>query len=492
MKKRSRLVLVLCFIAVFINGQNSSLYDYGVIREKDEVRGYYFFSGEKLSKKESQFTTEIYDQNLALVSKLTFTTEEEFYPALYGYDKGLPQVNKNISLVENTLFIQMYKAIDEKKFFSKIYIFDVKKNVLINSFDVPKEDVYALAYKLHSGNILLGVKSAPEGKKGTELRQIDFNNKTVWSEIVSDETYLRSGFYLPTDIDEKYLFVNLKKFDKKIAFSAAAEDYRIYDKTTGKLQFIINEPIDEKIKYNVFRALYLKNGNFLVYGNYALKTENPLKTKENCENQGLFFTLYDGKGNQLKTKKYTYEEYFKRAICLERKPETRHIGNIYIRKSYIEDNKIGLVMHVDEFAIPAEPNNTLLKTVSDNIFIFELDYDLNLLTWNNLNNSIQEKQELVRNQKYLKVKDPEIIYYKDKQLINVIALVKKNKNIGLEKNKFISLVYKKGDPLKIDEVEINGEADITEFYPAKPGYLMVFEYFEKEKKIDKRLIKLSY
>jgi hypothetical protein len=477
--RRSRILVVLLVVCVFGKAQEFLLHKYGTLYKGDELSGYYFLKSEKKSKKEREYGMELYDLNLVLASTVTFSSTAQY------------TVNET-EIADEFLFVRESRQIGDEKYVGRFRIFNIRTGTNVTDVELSNEDLLNCVYYFLPGSIILRQRQVyHKFHWNSHLEMVDIRNTLKWKYELPDAEYPSASMWQFVEkLSGDMIRISVQKSGGNE--KGILQEQRILDVKTGKLKLKFEAPRDSKLDYKVISLKEIKGSGFIVYGSYVLSKEDPANPKENCENQGLYFDKYDMNGVLIVRKKYSYEEYFKRAICLERKPEIRHIGNVFIREVFVEDNKISLVMHVDEFPIPKEPGNTMLRTIADNIFIFEIDNNLNFLSWNNLSSTINEKQELLSDQKYLRVRFPEIEYNKDKKLINVIALVKKNKNIGLDKNKFISLIYKKGDPLKIDEVDINGEADITEFYPAKLGYLMVFEYFEKEKRMEKRLIKLSY
>lgn len=87
--------------------------------------------------------------------------------------------------------------------------------------------------------------------------------------------------------------------------------------------------------------------------------------------------------------------------------------------------------------------------------------------------------------------DVNTYYYKDKG-ISVLALFPSEGNKTIKKPTLVSMFYGTDKSNKSDQIEISENATWTEFYPAKAGYIVIVEYYEKEKRLEQRIEKFNY
>ena len=485
-------IVFFLFIASFISvkAQEYAFHKLGVIKVDNAVKGYYFLISEEKSRKIKEFTLEIFDPNLVSTAKVTFTVHPDFV-----VKKNMPMTHpsmvqflQNISFVDNFLMIQVYKMKEFDVIESKIYIIDVLKNSICTTFE--NSDA-AYEYFLVSGGCIIRRMGL------TDMEAVDINKKVLWkSSIKGDEFKNMSFFHNGKNAISKF---NTDLFKVSVSKSGGKdkgyfEDLRLFDIKTGKEVFKFDRAPGEAVNYIPEFIQQVADGNYVVTGSYKVIEE---KGKEAPEN-GLFFQKLSKEGKVIISKKYSYNEYMKK--CMPAKKADRlNMDLVRFKGILYNDNKISLILNNTGFSYysmrlkekaPVLENDKAGDVAANGLCSFEVDQNLELIKWNTLNNRM-ETPEYKDDQKLTEYFFEEPVINKADHSMVLNAIVMNSKNFK-DKTKFVSVKLSNSKIIGTDEIEVNQDATWVDFIDAKPGYILIAEYYEKEKKLDKRLEKLTY
>jgi hypothetical protein len=487
--KKTKLIVILLLSFIIANAQEFILHKYGIIKENDNLNGYYFLKSEQKSRKEREFTLELYDSNLSPVTNITFTSAPQY------------TVNE-ILFSDNAIFVRETKQIREEKFIGNVSIIDLKAKT-IKGFELPNEDVQNCTYFFLPGNTIIRCKQVYKNFFWNScLESVDMNNVIKWTMCLPDEEFEKASMYPGIRvINETEGLIQVSKTGGKV--KGYFSDYRLINFKTGKLiRKFDSESSSADSKYTPSLIKPLADGGYVIAGVYKPGEKLSKDDPEAKNKEGLYLQRYDKTGNITMTKKFTFNEYFKKALPAK-KADKLNMDYLRIKELVFTNNKIKVIIaggtigfsylafRVQEKALYIDGDKAY-DIVGNGLFSFDVDKEFNFLSWNTLNNRINDPAFKSENQKFVVFDYDSPVYNKEKDALIVNAYVPKNKMFGDGKGRLVSLLIKDSQPVKADEFPVNDEATIVDFFEAKPGYIMVFEYFEKEKKMTKRLEKLTY
>lgn len=461
------------FFEIHINAQ-STLLSYGALQNDNGVKGYYFIQAEDKSKKERELTVELFDNDLKLTGKVTFV-EDALFDTKQSNIMKIPQFEENISCNGNTLFIMLYKVLDNGNYFKRIVLIDIKDSKVISEYEVPAEEINDDFSMLKGKKVIRYSKDIATG--------YDHFFRKAW--IIQKVSKLDLF-----DIDENYFF------------SRSKGNLSFCKKNDGQVVFVVKyDQLKDNVKYEP-NASYKTPGKneYLIVGNVFVE-QNSDSQKESI-NFGYFFDIIDSVGN-FKKRKVVRNEVFNKYKIINQEGKLGRLGWRNILE-YSDDN-FGSIVFWDagtsfyppdfqpkhkQFSIPMPElaEKTFGNTIASCALIFEMDKNLEPF----YGSFVFPSGNIVLNDKERYDAFVDAYYVKDKSAINIIALAGKKKKLGFERTKLVSIVYEKNKPLNIKEYDVNESADLTDFLPGKPGYMLVLEYFKKSKTITKRLEKLNY
>ncbi len=486
-------IKIIVFVLFIINltaykAQEYSFHALGDIKVDNTVKGYYFLISEEKSRKVKEFTLEIFNPDMVSTAKVTFTVHPDFV-----VKKNMPMTHpsmvqflQNISFVDNFMMLQVYKMKELDVVESKLYVIDILKNSIVATIDAN-----AQYYFLVSGGVIIRAN-------GPTLERIDNNNHVLWSTIIKDDEYKSVGpFHNGRNAISKF---NSDLFKVSVSKSGGKEkgvfeDLRLLDVKTGKEVFKFAGISGEAINYTPEYIQQIADGNYVVTGSYKAFVE---KGKDNPDN-GLFFHKLNKEGKVLASKKYSYNDYIKK--CMPAKKADRlSMDHVRYKGILYSNNKIGLILCNTGFSYfsmrlkekaPVFANDKAADVATNGLCLFEVDDNLEFVKWNTLNGRMETPEYKSDDQKLTEYFFGEPVINKSDNSMTLNAVVLNSKSFK-DKTKFVSVKLANSKITGTDEIEVNQDATWVDFIDAKPGYILIAEYYEKEKRLDKRLEKLSY
>lgn len=452
MKRKSNLALVLFLLCTLIsNAQEYFLHKYGPIKKDKKLAGYFFLTSEQKSRRIRQFTAELYDINMAPTSAITFTVEPDYH---------VDQVNFSATHI----FVRLSKPASDDRAFGKFIFINIDEKRVQSSFDIsPKDLSYYIGFTF-PGNALVALKRDDLGRKFNHiLEAVDFYNAVIWSYPVTDTAFEMCRAYMPYKFNDELLRVDvMKKGDKNEGWF---EDTRLIEIQTGKQVAKIYTESDD-LNFSPNKIHQNRDSTYIIVGSYK-----PIKGKhkEDPEKyEGKYFEKRDRNGKLLRQKKFAHSE-------MAGTPEV----------FFESGDKFKIVFGSN--SILTMPGERLTDAIARDMTLIQMDKNFAIVN----SSSLLEKKASGAGET-VRLKSINVRYNKEINGIIIEGIAERNKKLGYSKDRFISLMYKEGLPLSSDEIELDEKATMTDFIEAKPGYVLIIEYFENEKKINKRLEKLSY
>lgn len=527
-KLYSALILLLSFTSV--KAQELNLGDVekyysrgtGAIMGLGEVKGYYFFymnAKDKVSKADKykrRFKLIITDANLVTLSDkniiddinvflsdacfngeylafkfVNYDRKDSYYKIRIMDKNGDMVSSKKIKIENRSKMVQSTDSEYEDEIGeSQLYPVPQKGFVhILNTIPLtskPGKELRTMEFISHNKNdsTSKGWKYSPKLEKGN-IEFIDFLNAS--SEVI----------YLNVNHAERF-------YDKE-----TTESLRAISTTTGKVLF---DKVydDDKFHYEVMNLNYSTvKKEHLVFGNLYNKGEKSLKAKS----KGIYIMRINDSGEPIESKQIMWDNIKADFKFEDEDGKEGEMGNIFIHK--IIPTKEGKIFAIGErFKRALDGGQVAVKALS------VLAYASGVSS-SGVDNLVLQHMVLMEFDNNLVPKDVRFI---DKgknrislpqgwglmnlnKLANIAKMYgwfdyaftqeKKDKSgfvVGYNSEKgengLGTFAYQNGN-ITEDKIILSKKANVKRIFPGKYGYVMVFEYFKKEKKISTRLEKIN-
>lgn len=488
------------------NVVSAQLRNTGEIIQGNEIVGYYlFYKVEAIDKKTNSFALKILDANLKETAKKEIVGSKGLY------------------LIESTyngksLFFKFY---DEKEKILTFYQYDAQANQkLMTTKKIDETEAAYLSvilkqtqgeifnYTLHSVPSVGFVDySVINNNRGYAIQFFpEDNTQTAWTYKNPMSGLIESAGFLA--ISNNMLLSLVAK--KSTILSQQFTTYFLgIDITTGKKVFEVKLE-DKKYAYSLINSTPDEaTGDVILFGQYFNKTDNELKDPS----LGLYSMVIDMKGN-IKSKNYmSWATDVSKYLSVDAKGKVDGNNLIFFHKMLkTADGKIFAIgeqyrkaARVGAIALSMIPNvqngMSWQKMVVEDLIIFE--FDATNFVLQNVKIVEKTKNDYIPPSAGMILGGPRMLALAIKSFggFDYTFTQTRNNNetftIGYVDNgkkelSFNSLSYADGQ-FTTDKIALkSSKSSIRGIYPAKPGYLMITEYYKKEKKMELRLEKINY
>ena len=301
--------------------------------------------------------------------------------------------------------------------------------------------------------------------------------------------------------DDKFVYNILSKQKKLTSTKGVQSLFQVVDHRTGDKLF-------EKSLYAEGAGLFPINTfyleskeQFLVFGIYSAPTENA----STGVSDGIMCVVYDKEGEVVKSQKYSWSNYFREVLEKDKNGNIKPDGSIFLHK--IVQTANGHIYGIGEYYRKAADavgfasqiltgggGGSATKLLVKDLVIMELDEALELVKIK-LIDKPKSDIELPRG---IGASAPLTIAFYVKafggfdyaytQLLQdnstfTTAYEVREKGDKKKKETFLNFVSHTmgGDVFIKDKLSLSTDATWISYYPAKPGYVMITEYFRKGK-----------
>ncbi|MDB5225894.1 MAG: hypothetical protein JWN78_87 [Bacteroidota bacterium] len=484
----------------------------GTIMENNQIKGYFFlYLSDKIDKHTNEYTLQILDENVNKVKDIKF------------------QDSKKLNLLEaayngNTLSF-LFKNGDDKTLDMRIYGLDgTLKYTYTREYDKRTDQLMSMYETMHTDdgtnqNVFdLGkhgyasVLPLRDGKQRTY--EVDFyssEEKKQWTYIPEDdeERYTNAEFLGSTD---NLIILEVLKKNRALSNSVNAHLVGINFLTKQKAFDIDNEgdtytfvPTNVTTENN--------SGKIMVVGNYFDKNANIIKDAS----KGIAIYAVDSKGKVLSRTYNSWADDFAKYLPLNKKGKIDNIGYLYTQKVIQAPN--GKMFVVGEgYKRQASAGGIALNALSmlggggrTNVGVTKIVItDMVIMEFNNQykvsNATIYDK---TNNTAEASITSDYVSQHQIALLLKMTGAFDYDFTTGNPDNSNFSVCYSDwvrssdykgetfnsirydGSKFTTDKIELKSKATHMKVFPAKPGSVMIMEYFRKEKRLDFRLEKLS-
>jgi hypothetical protein len=520
--KKIYFALMLAMLCSGLSAQNLSktgvvkmnIRSTGPIIQNEQIKGYYlFYLVEKQDKKNYNYLLSIYDENLREINSVnivrpkTFVlVEGAFNGEVFGflfydtreksaemiaYDRTLKQTGAMKKVVNNKFLLTSFNGIAVGQEASQAFL-------------VPVSNKGFMYYGLKAGS-----------KAHYEIEFLDNSMKSVWSEKVNDKT--KNAVEMANEAFQSDNYVGTLIISKKSMASRDTDaELEVHETLTGRALFRVPMATD---KYSVsFSDIYFDSdkNNFTVFGEYFDIKDKELK----AQSLGFITLTYDmgGKISNVKTNSWV-NEISKAAPVNERgKFDGNNTSILFHNIVRTNDGKIFVVGEQYKKAASAlgimsnvlggytggagAASNVQLNVYNMVIFEFNPDYSLKKV------HVFEKDKNVLQLPAGAGSMSPRLLSYYAKAVGGFdysftqsssdkttfyVSYVNYDREKGEKgKNVLGTIVYTPEKVFTVDKLPMNRKSTLYFVYRAKEGYVMITEYFKKEKRLDTRLEKVNY
>lgn len=522
-KKLSLVPSVLLLCSIFfctLNAQNLSFNDVlqlrlrnsGPIVENDNVVGYYFFYYvDRKDAKNNNYILKVVDENLESVFSKRIVRSKDMSLLDVVYNGKVFLLNF-LDKSEKGLSVATYDAAGEK--LGKKTLELSKNNFMMYEMNLDSEEGSnsSIFPAGNEGFVLYTVEK--NSKLGYAINYLpnNLNRDSTWKMGSSEKSELiELGSNL--GIDQQYVFSNIMKKKKLLSNKDIQNTFQVIDYRTKEKLF---EKLTVSGQTSLFpiNAFYLKEKDqFLVFGTYYPPKEDPIKG----DSEGVMCMIFDKAGKIVAQKKYSWVRYFKEAMDKNKKGEIKGSGSIYLHK--IVQTADGHIYAIGEYFRKVASAGGIAamalsggrggistsKMMIRNLVIMELNPSLEMLGVEVIEkprNNIALPQGLGANPPGIIAAFMKTMGWFDYSFTQVTqdkttfttAFQSYDREEKGEKELFLNFVSRTTgeEGFVTDKLPLSTDASKLSYYPAKPGYVLIAEYYKKAKKLDVHLEKVNF
>lgn len=479
----------------------------GAIIKDNTVTGYYSFAElDKKNSKATNYQLSIFDQNLAPLSTKKFASQGDLVALEASFNGDLLMI-KYYDSKTNKFSLKTYDQNAEQVGSKSI---DAKKVIgMAGAAQSDETETHTITPIEGLGFVHMVNKLRGGGMSHTYCEVTFIPNKAEesgwkWEAPAKSEFY-ESGSYLGHNNNILLCLINRRA---KL-MSKDLEDFIVgIDLTTGRKIFDKSLE-DKKYAVSLLNGLSMEDGNFQLFGFYY---EKDAKTMS-ASSLGLFSFVMDTTGT-VQTRAYkSWEDEVSKFLKVNEHGKIKDVGHLYFHKFIrTADNKV--------FAISEQFKNNLGGSIArsllsgalggsavvstyniEDLYLFEFDdkfnlkgvsiYDKSKSTYTLQGAVVGSSRMVGMLLKYLGEFDYTFTQQsKDKTKFS-IGYVDYDKTKGQKGWYFGSINYSDGK-LTTDKVKFDTKSTWQHVYQGKPGYVMISEYFKKEKKMEFRMEKVNF
>jgi hypothetical protein len=475
------------------NVKSIKLRDAGAIIQNGTVKGYYnFYDLEKEDRKNNNFQLSVTDENLREINSITITRpnsylliEAVFNGTSFGFlffdykEKALELIAFDQTLKEQGKVVKPLKNRQSQGMY--MYLAQGNQLMMPVFLSVPNK-----------GFLYYGIKD--DSKADFEIEFYDNSMKRSWVSYGPNDTFdfenAGEGFQ-----SEQFIGSIIMKRTALLDLNPDI-DLLVQNVSDGKQVFRV--PMATS-KYKLALAdlsFDAAKQQFVIFGEYFNKEDNVFKDAS----QGFITVLMDMKGKVISEKVNSWKKEIASKVEAKDKDkfeETSILFHDLIRTADGEFFAIG-----EQYKKGGTPMSLKLNIYNMIVFQFDANFAVKKVhVFEKDKNSFSMGGGLMLgSSKMLSYIAKgyggfDYVFTQPSSDNNtfVINYINYDREKGQKgKNQLGSIVYTPEKNFTVDKVDLSRKSVKYFVYRAKPGYVMISEYFEKEKRIDRRLEKINY
>ena len=492
------------------NIQSLSLRNSGTILSGGEVKGYFFFYiSDKIDKHTNEYTIQVLDENLKQLKKITFTDdskEQLLETSFEGSTLLFMFYNEDTKMVTNKIY-----GLDGKLKFTYPKELDKKSNNYLKSrisTSMNDEAEHDFIYDIEGKGYLSLIPQRDGKDYSYEINIYRSDMRKQFTYTPDNEVKFEMAAYLGAT-DSMLVFETLKK--NKMMSNKMESSLLGISLITGRKIFEVPTETGEYKYFPLSISTLNGRSDFLVLGTYYDLDDNVMKDKT----LGISAITLDSKGKVTAKKFNSWEKDFGKYLSINAKGKVEDIGYLYFHKIIqAEDGNIfavaegykktanagGIALNVLSMAAGgyAGGSNTKL-TITDMVLIRFNDkfgvtdatvYEKNKNTSAIPGADFASPHMLAAMAKSTGAYDYEFTQMDKFHTNFYVGYSDYERSKDYKGRTFHSISYNAGK-ISTDKINLVSKASSTRIMPGKTGFIMVSEYYKKDKKLDLRLEKIN-
>lgn len=483
----------------------------GTIMENKQIKGYFFlYQSDKIDKHTNEWTLQILDENLNKVKDIKFQDSKQLSLLEAAYNgSSLAFLFKNGE--NKTLDMKVYD-IDGNLKYSYSSDYDKKTDDLMNGYETMHTDegtnqnVFDLGRQGYASVLPLR-----DGKQRTY--QVNYyssleKRQWVYTPNDDDEHYAMPEFLGSTD---SLIILEVVKKNRALSGKPSAHLVGI-NFVTKKKEFDIDNENDEYTFVPSGIEPVKGTGKIIILGSYYDKDDNIAKDAS----KGLAIYAIDRKGKTVAKTYNSWEDDFSKYLPTNSKGKIDNVGFLYIHKVIQMPNGQmfvvgegykrqasagGIALNVLGALGGVRTGAGVTKIVTTDMVVMKFNekYKVtNATVYDKTNNTVVASAVSDFNSQhaigiYLKMVGAFDYEFTTGDADNsnfAICYSDWVRDSEYKGETFNSIRYN-GNKFTTDKIELKSKASRLKVFPAKPGSVMIMEYFKKDKRLDFRLEKLG-
>lgn len=479
----------------------------GPILENEQIKGYYFFyQSDKIDKKTNEYTLQIVDENLNKLKDIKFTDSKNIALLESSYN-GAALVFMFYDDDQNMLDYRLYDM-DGKRSFTYSKILDKKSEryfkqqlAMSNSEESENQNVFDIP-----GKGFISVTTLREDKKYTyDVNFYASGKKRTWTYNPVETGKVTTAQYLGANDSIAVLEVLSKE---KLMSKEMESTLLGINLENGKKVFEVRTQDGKNQLYPMNITTLNGASQFLLIGPYYTGNDRIMNDKSD----GLGIWLMNNKGKIERSKYVSWSGDMSRFLKVDQKGRVGDLGYVYFHKlMQTEDGKIfavgegykkvadgvGIALNVLSGSYAA--GVTKLKVTDMLLLELSKDFDLqNARIYEKNNNSFSlstASDFLTPHTLAIAAKAYGAFDYNFTQMgANNASFMSAYTDYERSKDykglTFNSISYYEGK-LSTDKVNLKTKASNLRVLPARPGSILIIEYYKKDKKLELRMEKIN-
>lgn len=495
------------------NVRKVTLRNSGTIVENEQIKGYYFFyMSDKVDKKTNEYTLQIVDENLNKVKDIQFQDEKNIQlmeSTFNGTSLGFLFWNDK----ENTLDFRLY-GLDGKMSFTYSKVLDKKSEKYFEylmeqngkSDEAENQHIYDIP-----GRGFISVTPLRENKKYTY--DVDFyasGKRKSWTFDPIEDGKFASAQFLGANNDVAIIEV----MSKDRLMSKETESTLVgLNLETGKKVFEIRTQDGKNTLYPMNVSTLRASDKFILTGPYYEGTDRAMQDKST----GLGIWVVDNMGKIVQSKYMSWQKDLSKFLNVDQKGRVEDLGYVYIHRIMQTDNGEIFVMGegykkvADGLGIAANVlsggyNAAMTKLQITDLIMLELSSSFDLRNaqifeknknnfqlsngYSNTGTDFLSPHSLALVAKYAGAFDYSYTQMGKNNASFVSAYTDYERSKGYKGLTFHAISYYDGK-ITTDKINLKTEATRMAVFPAKPGSVMIVEYYKKARKLEMRMEKIN-
>lgn len=480
----------------------------------NEVKGYLMFSrGDKADRKNDNYSLDFYDQDLAKVSNVTVQKPAGRFTLLDNSFNGSAFAFYFFNSKDATLELETYDT-SLKKLGTKVIGELTKGDKMMIANQQKLEDPSAGGMMGNGMSLfpVLGqgfVRNGYTGMmKGYTLAMYDDKLQMKWR-VTSPEDSKQYESVGITEASDKYLLGMMMRRDGMMSRTINSSMVA-FDVATGKK--VLDQPVEtsktEQLSLSSF-SFDPEKREFVAVGEYYKPDDKPFINKS----LGFYIKRFSEQGKVVSTKNYGWQREVASLMPSEAKPSleegyvnyTHSITKGANGKLYIVSEQYKVVgdgMGIAMMAMGARGAN-VTKGKIGNLFVYEIDSQGKL-------NSVKfyakdpSTATLPAGSSYMSAGiighimkmqgdfDYQFIQKNDANTQFNAVYINFDKEKGAATKRVIGdIAFGDNGKYAVDKIDMTSDANYSYLYPAKPGYVMIADYYKKKSQLGMKLVKLN-